>query len=173
MHQKKVKKLAFSAMFCALIFAMTWISFPAPVLGNVNLGDGMLLLCAWSLGGPWAAVAAATGAALTDLLGAYAIYAPGTFLIKAAMAAVAAISLRLFSHCKIPATVARLLSAILAEAVMILGYFLYEALILSYGFPSAALNIPFNAAQGMIAILLSGLAFPLIQKLGLLRWLES
>ncbi|MBQ9131470.1 MAG: ECF transporter S component [Clostridia bacterium] len=173
MRRKKIKKLAFGAMFCALILAATWISIPAPAFGNINLGDGMILLCAWILAGPWAAIAAATGAALADLLGAYAIYAPGTFLIKACTAAVAATALGLFSRCRLPAFVSRIISATLAEAVMILGYFIYEALILSYGFPAAALNIPFNAVQGSVAVLLSCVALPLIQKTGLLRWLES
>lgn len=173
MHQQKTKKLAFSALFCALVFAMTWISVPAPAVGNVNLGDGMLLLCAHALGGPWAVVAAAAGAALTDLLGAYAIYAPGTFLIKACMVAVSIAVTPLLSRCKLPKPAARLISAVCAELVMVLGYFLYEALILSYGFAAAALNIPFNAIQGAIAILMFAIAFPLLEKTGLLRWLEA
>lgn len=173
MHQHKTKKIAFSALFCALVFAMTWISVPAPVVGNVNLGDGMLLLCAHVLGGPWAVMAAAIGAALTDLLGAYVIYAPGTFLIKACMVAVAILVAKLLIRCKLPALLAKILSAVCAEIVMILGYFVYEALILSYGFASAALNIPFNAIQGTIAIVLFAIAFPLLGKTGLLRWLEK
>jgi uncharacterized membrane protein len=173
MMQEKTKKIALSALFCALTFAMTWISVPAPAVGNVNLGDGALLLCAHILGGPWAAIAAATGAALTDLMSAYAIYAPGTFVIKACMVIVALAMTKLLTNCKLPSLVARLISALCAEITMIAGYLIYEAWILSYGFPTAILNVPFNAVQGAIAVALFAVVYPVLGKTGLLRWLKQ
>ena len=99
MTKKHIRLLAFSAMFSALVFAMTWIAIPLP-LGNINLGDCMVLLGAWLLGGAWSAVACAFGAALTDLLGGYAIYAPATFLIKALMVVVALLVRRITQNRK-------------------------------------------------------------------------
>ena len=171
MRNPKIQKLALSAFFCALVFVTTQISVPAPAVGNVNLGDGMLLLCAQILGGPWAMVAAAVGAALTDLLSAYTVYAPATLVIKACMVAIFLWIAALLSRCKLPKTAARLISALCAELVMIAGYFLYESLL--YAPLTAALNIPFNAVQGAVAIALFAVIYPVLSKTGLLRWLEN
>ena len=165
MNQKRLRKIVLSAMFCALVFAATWIAIPA-VIGNVNLGDGVLLLCAWMLGGPWAAVAAALGATLTDLVGGYASYAPGTFVIKALMVAVAIALFKLLPRLGVHHRLSRILSAVGAELVMILGYFVYEALFLGYGLGAAA-SVPFNALQGAFAIVISNLVYELIAKAGL------
>ena len=63
LKQGNLKKMIVGAVFCALVFAATCILIPIGI-GNLNLGDGMLLVGAWLLGGPWAVVAAAVGAAL-------------------------------------------------------------------------------------------------------------
>ena len=171
MRHPKIQKLALSALFCALVFVATQLAIPAPAVGNVNLGDGMLLLCAQILGGPWAMVAAAVGAALTDLLSAYAVYAPATLVIKACMVAVFLWIAALLSRCRLPKMAARLIAALCAELVMMAGYFLYECLL--YGPITAALNIPFNAVQGTVAIALFGVIYPILSKIGLLRRLEN
>lgn len=166
MNQKRIRKIVFSAMFCALVFAATWFSIPAPTIGNINLGDGVLLLCAWMLGGPWAAVSAALGATLTDLMGAYAIYAPGTFVIKALMVVVAILVCKLGSRLHISPRISRILSAISAEIVMILGYFLYESAFLGYGIGAAA-NMPFNAIQGTFGILVACIIYEILSHTGI------
>ncbi len=153
MHSKHIRKLVFSAMFCALVFAATWLSVPSPLGGNVNLGDGFLLLGAWTLGGAWSLVACALGAALTDLLSAYALYAPATLVIKALMGLVALMLFKLFS--KLPSIPRCIVSGIAAEIVMVLGYFLYEGIL--YGFLAAAVNIPFNLIQGAVAVVVATL----------------
>ena len=51
---------------------------------------------------------------------------------------------------KLPALWRALLSGVAAELVMVTGYFAYEVIL--YGAASALLNIPFNLAQGGIAI---------------------
>lgn len=151
-------------MFCALVFAGTWISIPMPI-GNVNLGDGMLLVGAWLLGGPWAIVATALGATFVDLMSPYAIYAPGTLVIKALMATVAILMLKLLVKTKLPKVLALVLSATAAELVMIAGYFAYEALFLGLGL-GAAVSIPFNAMQGGAAIVLSVAVYELLSRAG-------
>ena len=162
--EKRLRKLVFGAMFAALVFAATWISIPM-VIGNINLGDGVLLLAAWMLGGPWAALAAAIGATLTDLVGGYAIYAPATFVIKALMVFVAIAALKVFQKVKLHAVVARVLSALAAEIVMIAGYFVYEATVIGLGW-GALVSIPFNAVQGAVAILFASLLYQVLAKAG-------
>ena len=85
MKENKVYKLVLSAVFCALVFTMTFIAIPAPSVGNINLGDCMVILSACLIGGWYGVFAGAVGAALCDLASGYAIYAPGTLVIKALM----------------------------------------------------------------------------------------
>ena len=151
-------------MFAALIFAATWIAIPLPI-GNINLGDGVLLLSAWMLGGPWAALAASVGATLTDLMGGYAIYAPATFLIKGLMVWVAILVLKALEKANIHTAVRRILSGLAAELVMIVGYFVYEALLIGLGW-GALVSIPFNAVQGAVAILMASILYQVLSKAG-------
>ena len=148
MAQKRTQKLAFAALFGALTFAATWVAFPSPFGGNVNLGDCILLITAWLPLEPWSIFAAAIGATFTDLAAGYAIYAPATFFIKALMVTVAVLIKR--GMPKLPEVWRALLSGVAAELVMVAGYFAYESIL--YGAASAFLNIPFNLAQGGIAI---------------------
>lgn len=148
MSQKRTQKLAFAALFGALTFAATWVSFPSPFGGNVNLGDCILLISAWLPLEPWSFFAAAIGATFTDLAAGYALYAPATFVIKALMVVVAVLIKR--SLPKLPSVWRAYFSGVAAELVMVLGYFLYE--IILYGAASALLNIPFNLVQGAIAV---------------------
>ena len=148
MAQKRTQKLAFAALFGALTFAATWVAFPSPFGGNVNLGDCILLITAWLPLEPWSIFAAAIGATFTDLAAGYAIYAPATFVIKALMVTVAVLIKR--GMPKLPEVCRALLSGVAAELVMVVGYFAYESIL--YGAASAVLNIPFNLAQGGIAI---------------------
>lgn len=148
MAQKRTQKLAFAALFGALTFAATWVAFPSPFGGNVNLGDCILLITAWLPLEPWSIFAAAIGATFTDLAAGYAIYAPATFFIKALMVTVAVLIKR--GMPKLPEVCRALLSGVAAELVMVVGYFAYESIL--YGAASAVLNIPFNLAQGGIAI---------------------
>lgn len=148
MSHKRTQKLAFAALFAALTFAATWVSFPSPFGGNVNLGDCILLVSAWLPLEPWSFFAAAIGATFTDLAAGYAIYAPATFVIKVLMVVVAVLIKNGFH--KLPTVWRALLSGVAAELVMALGYFLYE--ILLYGAASALLNVPFNLVQGTIAV---------------------
>lgn len=152
MRSFSIRKLVFSAMLASLVFAATWIQIPAP-LGNINLGDSILLAGVWMLGGPLSCVACAIGAALADLVSGYAIYAPATLLIKAAMAFSAMAIVRHREHCRHPYRFT-VLSAIVSEIIMVVGYFLYEGLFL-YGFPAALLAIPFNLVQGTVCAVIS------------------
>lgn len=140
--------MAFAALLGALVFAATWISFPSPFGGNVNLGDCILLIAAWMPLEPWSIFSVAIGATFTDLASGYAIYAPATFFIKALMVTVAVLIKR--GMLKMPAVWRALFSGTVAELLMTVGYFVYE--IILYGAKAAVLNLPFNLVQGAIAV---------------------
>ena len=105
------------------------------------------------------------GAALTDLSSAYAVYAPGTLVIKALMVTVAIGSFRLLARLRVSNFWARLISGICAEVVMVVGYLVYEAFFLSLG-AGALLNIPFNAIQGAVCVTAAVLCHQLLRRTG-------
>ena len=153
-----IAAVALSGVTAALIFAATMISIPVGT-GYLNMGDGMILLCAYLLG-PIVFFPAAVGSALTDLALGYTICIPATFVIKGLLGLVAGIILR-----KDPVSAPRKVIAFLtAEIIMVGGYFLYEWLL--YGLAGAAGQVIPNLVQGAAAIVV---AFALTALLGGLR----
>lgn len=149
MKKTTVSRLVVTAVFAALIYIGTqFLSFPL-AFGYFNLGDLFILICAYLIGGAYAPVAAVIGSVTADLLSPYAIYAPATLVIKALMAIVVILLCRRGRASAFRFT----LSAVLAEAIMVSGYFLFETVI--YGVGGAISSIPFNLLQGGAAIVLS------------------
>ena len=148
------RKIAVSGVLAALVFVATFfVRFPIPATeGYVNLGDAVILVCAFVLG-PFAAIPAAIGSAMGDLIAGYAHYIIPTLVIKGTMGFTAGVILR--NHKKAPF---RVLAFVAAELIMVGGYFLFESLPFMYGVPVALTSVPFNAIQGLTAIVV---AFPL------------
>ncbi len=166
MNDTKVRKLVFSALFAALCCAATtFIKIPT-ALGYMNAGDAVVLLGAFLLGPGWGALAAGLGSALADLLAGYALYAPGTLVIKALMAlAAGALLRRLGSRKPLPASI---LAGVTAELIMIAGYFLYECFPLGYG--AAALgSIPTNCLQAVFGAAAASALFLALGRTGYVR----
>lgn len=159
----KILPLVLSALFAALTFLATLLSFPAPLVGNLNLGDGVLLTGVSLLGIP-GVIAGALGAALCDLVGPYAIYAPATLVIKLAMGFAAYGILCLFRAKGHPRKLALLSAGFAAELLMVGGYYLFEATCLSLGFVGALANIPFNLIQGAVGVTVFFLASGILGK---------
>ena len=92
MRDMKIRKMVLAALMAALTYVATMVvKIPSPMQGYVNLGDCCVLLSGWILGPWWGGAAAGIGSMLTDLLNGYAHYAPGTLVIKALDAIVAAL----------------------------------------------------------------------------------
>lgn len=177
------KQLAFTAMFAALVLMATYVfKIPTPTFGYVHVGDGFVLLAGIFLGPGLGALAAGIGSALSDLIGGYAIWVPGTFVIKFLTALIAAVLYRFLKKriqktrlaVSIPSVI---ISGIVGEIVMIFGYFLYNILIISLtngSFTGAGLasavtlsvtEIPFNIVQGAVGIVIASLLAPVFSKL--------
>lgn len=141
MKKLNVQKLTLCGVMAALVFVMTYFpKIPVPVTGGyVHLGDGAIFLSVLLLG-PLGIPAAAVGSMLSDLIGGYMVYVLPTFLIKGLVALVA------WKLCRKDQPLLALLSFLLAEAVMVLGYFLLEWAL--YGVASAAAAIGPNVVQG-------------------------
>lgn len=153
--KKHIKQLTYAACLAALTCVATlFLKIPSPLQGYMNLGDVFVLFAGWTLGPVYGFMAAAIGSSLADLFSGYPAYIPATFLIKGLMALVAFFTYKIFSR-RIP-KLSRLFGAILAELLMILGYFLFEGLI--YDFRTAFLNIPINAVQAVACLSIATLA---------------
>lgn len=143
------------------------IQIPTPTGGFVNLGDTVIILAASLLSPVYAFLSAAIGSALSDILAGYAQYSIATFVIKGLMALVMCILLRVF--CKIAKDNAALsilftlLTALCGEVIMVAGYFVFEATVLSYGMGAVASVIP-NIIQGTAGIIGGTMLVELVKR---------
>lgn len=144
------KTLAFTALFAALCCVSTMaITIPLPASGYFNTGDVFVLLAGWILGPLFGPIAAAVGSMLADIFLGAPIYAPATFIIKGIVAFVAyLLSAFLKKGIKKSAldVLSRGVSAIIAEGIMVVGYFAYECILTNA--ISALPNILGNVLQG-------------------------
>lgn len=157
-----VHRLTLTALFIALIFIFTYvIKVPSPGMGYVHPGDGFILLAAIFLGPAMSALAAGVGSALADLIGGYFIFAPATLIIKAAEALVFYLLFKLilrFLDRWEPRVqlIALIPASVPATALMVLGYYAYEALVFGPGIALASVlsNIGQAATSIIIAFVL-------------------
>ena len=83
MKNLKTKYLCLAAVMAAIIFVFTQFFHIPSHTGYTHIGDAFVYLAGALLPWPYAMCAGAIGAALADLLGGYAIWAPASILIKA------------------------------------------------------------------------------------------
>ena len=119
----KTKLMCMTGLFTALVFVVTAYLHIPTVNGYVHVGDGVIYLAACILPTPCAVFVGATGALLADCLTGFAIWAPGSVIIKALGA------LLFSSKSKKIITLRNLLALFPATVICIGGYYLYEALI--------------------------------------------
>ncbi len=148
MKRSSAFKIVYSALFAALIFLGTQFIKVPLAAGYFNLGDTFVLLSGYFVGGVYGAMSSAVGSVLADILSGYIVYAPATLVIKSAM------SLIVFAFCRNSQKnrLRFIISSILAEMCMALGYLIFDSLL--YGFSGAWASFPSNLLQGLIAIIL-------------------
>ena len=148
MRNKKTRRLAVGGLMAALIAALTAyvrISIPG---GYLNPGDAAVAMAGVLLG-PYAAIPAAVGSGLADLLG-YPQYAIFTFIIKGCMGLIVGWG------CKSgKLNLKSLLSLLAADVALVGGYFLTDLLLGDIGM--AVEDLPWNALQAAI-LLVAGIA---------------
>lgn len=146
--------MSMTGVFTALVFVVTAYLHIPTNNGYIHVGDGLIYLAACLLPWPYAITVGAGGAILADCLTGFAIWAPGSAVIKAAIAL-------LFSDKKKAMSLRNLLMLLPAAAISIGGYYLYEVLI--YGsFATALTGIPASAMQALASsalFVVAGLAF--------------
>ena len=148
-------KIAAAAIFAALVAAATLL-FVVPIpatSGYFNLGETLIYIAAL-LFGSLVGVAAGAGATIADILVA-AQFAPGTFTIKAIEGFLVGFLNKKLNQKIRNITLSATIAVIIGGFEMVLGYFLYEQLVLGYPFALALVEVPFNIVQMLIGLLVA------------------
>src|SRR5665647_299014 len=148
-------KIATAAIFAALVAAATLL-FVVPIpatSGYFNLGETLIYIAALLFGSVVGAGAGA-GATLSDILVA-AQFAPGTFTIKAIEGFLVGFLNKKINQKTRRITLSATIAVVIGGFEMVLGYFLYETLVLGYPFALAAVEVPFNIVQMLIGLVIA------------------
>ena len=154
MRKNHTRLMCIAGIFAALVFVVTAYLHVPTLNGYVHFGDGFIFLAACIPPMPYSMLVGAIGALLADLLTGYAIWAPGSMIIKALIA------LLFSSGVKKIICTRNLIMLLPAAVISALGYYLYEALIVG-SFIVALEGIPASLIQAVassIAFVLAGLA---------------
>lgn len=155
-----VLKITYGGVLAAVVMLATYV-IVIPIPGNTgyfNLGDGVIFGIATILG-PFAAISAAIGSGLADLVAGYSIYIPATVIIKGCMGYLAGFVMYKKPNIRWYSLIVLFL---VCELIMVCGYFFYEWLL--NGFGNAAAAIPMNLLQGIAAIALGMAIVPLARR---------
>jgi len=114
---KKIKKVALSALFAAMITALTFFIKIPMGYGYFHIGDSVIYLAACILPTPYALMAAGIGGALADALGGYFIYIIPSMIIKML------ITLPYNAKSDVILTKRNIIMIIPASIITIVGYF--------------------------------------------------
>ncbi len=147
MKHQKVTRMCLAGVFTAVVFVFTaYLHIPSHT-GYTHVGDAFIYLAACLLPLPYAMFVGAGGALLADCLTGFALWAPGSVIIKTAAV--------LFFSRKSKTIVGwrNVLALIPASAVCIGGYYLYESLITG-NFIAPLSGIPGYITQSVLSSVL-------------------
>jgi len=159
----RTQRIVMASLLASLCCVATMIiKIPSPLKGYLNLGDCIVLLSGWLMPPLYGFFAAGMGSALADVFSGYVMYAPATFVIKGAMALTASYGFKILA--KRGAVISgRIISGVAAEAVMVLGYFVFEGFL--YGFGPSVVNITANGIQGLAGLILGVILIRVFEKI--------
>ncbi len=165
-NNNQLVKITTTAVLIALTCVLTMaVRIPSPTKGYMNLGDCAVLFSGFLLGPVYGTIAGGTGSALADLFAGYPIYVPGTLIIKAMMALMLSLFSRVFSGKKSKCPrIGFVVGAIIAEFLMVSGYYIYEAVFIGEGFIAAFAGVSGNIVQGIVGIAGSYLIVELLSR---------
>ncbi|MCM1506110.1 MAG: ECF transporter S component [Ruminococcus flavefaciens] len=162
-ENERIRLLTLTGMLTALTTVATIvIQIPTPTKGYVNLGDTIVNISAWILGGMYGGFAGGVGSALADIITGYAIYAPATLIIKFLMAFAC---FKVYSVCrkKLNSLASRIISVIVSEIIMITGYDIFTGF-MYHSVHSAIFAIPEFVVQGIMGAVFSVVLYECIIK---------
>ena len=137
-RSSKVRMIVLTGLFSALIYVFTAYLHVPTGAGYTHAGDGLIYLAGCILPMPYAAAAGAIGGGLADGLSGFAVWMPATIIIKILTA-------MLFSNkSKNIVTLRNILAIIPALLLCVVGYSLYEGIVIAGGFSEAAVIAAFT-----------------------------
>ena len=142
MKKKNIKLMCITGIFSALVFVVTAYLHIPTYNGYVHCGDGVIFIAACILPMPYSIVVGVLGAMLADLLTGFAVWAPGSMIIKGLLA--------LLFTCQSNKIITKRNLIMLLPAALISagGYYLYEALITG-SFVAPLAGIPASLVQAV------------------------
>ena len=158
MNLKKLVTLSIlSAMAALLTFTL---KIPVPNTGGyIHLGDSVIYLTAFLLGGPSAAIVGAIGGGIADLIVA-PVYCIPTVIIKSLMALAAGFVYN--KTAKVPMNY--VLSFLCGSIIMVGGFYAAECIMLG-NFIAPAEGVPFNLVQAVASVPIPCILAPVLRKL--------
>lgn len=178
MNRKSIVKLVLTGMMVALVFLATYTTkIPIPMTkGYFNVGDSVIIVTAILLGRNSGLIAGGLGAALSDFLGGYLVFAPATLVIKALEGFAAGWIANGGRENSGNAIVRRIVAIVCGVSIMVAGYFLAEAYILgafdkTLGLAAAVSELPINLLQAGISAVVGYTLSTLLLKLNVKKYL--
>ncbi len=160
MKGQQLKNMCLTGVLTATVFLFTAYLHVPSHTGYTHVGDGFIYLAACFLPTPYALFVGAAGAVLADCLTGFAMWAPGSAVIKA-------LTVLCFScRTKRIVSLRNLVALVPAAACCVGGYYLYEALI-TQNFLSPLAGIPGYITQSVCSAVLFVILGTALDKLHL------
>lgn len=163
-NQTRVKNMCLAGILTALVFVFTAYLHIPSYNGYVHIGDGFIYFAACLLPLPYGLFVGAGGAVLADCLTGYAVWAPGSAVIKA---------LTVLWFCRKGTKIlsGRNVVALLPAALTCVGgYYLYGSIIAG-SFAAPLADIPGNILQSVCSGVLFAVLGVAADKLNVKRFL--
>ncbi len=143
----KTKEIVFLGTLIALVTASTYIRIHIPIGtgGLIHIGTLTMFIIALRFGARYGAIASGVGMALFDILSEWVIWAPGTLVVRLIAGFVIG-KVALSSKGQGELLSKNILALIAGGVIIVVGYFVFEALIIGTGWGAVA-SIPGNLAQ--------------------------
>ena len=163
-NQKGILYMCLAGVLTALVFVFTAYLHIPSVNGYVHIGDGFIYFAACLLPLPYALFVGAGGAVLADCLTGYAVWAPGSAVIKA---------LLVICFCRKGNKLlcGRNWVALLPAALICVGgYYLYGSIITG-NFAAPLADVPGNVMQSLCSSVLFAVLAAAADRLKLKKYL--
>ena len=150
--QNRTREITMMAVFIAMVFVATNIRILIPVAlgtgGLVHLGTLVMFAIALKYGKVFGAVAGGVGMMLFDLFSEWAIWAPGTLVVRL----LAGFVIGYIAYSQLgqgKSAIKNVIALLLGSVIIIVGYFIFEAVFLGVGWVAVG-SIPGNVVQIVI-----------------------
>ncbi len=154
--QRTTFTIAVAAIFAALVLVATY-SFPIviPGAGYFNFGETIIYVAALLFGPVAGAFSGGIGAMTSDILLGYGQFAPGTLMIKLIEGAIVGILYQKLQKHISNRSVCAAIAIVIGGLEMVIGYFIYEQIVLGYPLALALTEVLPNLVQMGVGLVIA------------------